>query len=583
EVLAQYIQDFQKTKLTGIFFDTEAFAEQAKLERDENGELTAESVRKLQEYFEGLDEATKRRFHTGGAYLDTEYAGVLFGKKAWKDDAVFNDMFNRVDADSGKSFAQLTEEFTPDDAVISKLKNRLDINRDDYGVEEDADLEEIFPTRKDRLVQEWKILKLLKKIHNELILVMDQGEVPIDLQQVAKDNNLSYFHFNRVTVMDLQKNEDVPGPYPFQLQGVSPGQILNMRSAITPETGPFDNGIVDEPGQHGSIWKLNSKTPNPIPSLVDVRDKVIEDYENKRKEELRDKALEAFEARMDAFLDEKVAEHAATVKSEIETEYQSEIEGLDAETDKDRIAEIRTQKDEEAEERINTEKEKYRAEAFDHAIAEPGEGVVVTQGFFLPEKVKSERPPVAAEATTVEKANSVLRREFRDLLDDPATQKYVDKGTVSEVVTSASFRTMKGIAKVVDKKKPSADEMFLYPNRIAQAEQGVRRSREPKDGEPAPSIWSLENLAKGDFKVSMDKIKAEIEKARDEERRQTESEKKLTEELERRKAERLKQAEDAKQAAMDEAKRLAEAAPANDKPVVVPSNPDEVVPPKKDD
>ncbi len=537
EILQQFQKQFQKIKLKGVIFDPATFEAKSKLEKNENGDYSADALAKLAEYWKGLSDDEKKRFHKGGALLTAEYVGFLFGKDKYKDDAVLDDDFKKVNPISKTSLEELTKEFEPDDAVLAKLKGRVDRHRQEYGIDKDADIDEVFEKRKQRFVEEWKILKLLKKIHEDLAKKSAAGET-IDLADVAKKNNLSYFKFSNMTLQDLTNHADVPGTYPFQLQGLKPGTLLTMRNVVTPETDPFDQGVVDVVAKHGSIWRLVEKDLSPIPNLNAVRDDVAKDFETKEAEKLRTAAIEGFQKAMDQVLDAKVKDFAATVKADIEKEIQEEIQGLDPEKDKDRIEEIKSQKDEEAKARIDEEKEKYRGEAFDAALSEASDALIVEEGFFLPYEAVREPVLDKDKVTSEDMARSFLRREFRVLHDQAAADKFVEPGTVSEPVKSVAYRGFEGIAKLEAKKVPTDEDMFLRPMLLAQAEFALQRKSAA--AEDKPSMWDYEHLKSGDFHLVAVELDKEIEQRREDERKAEESRKRLEAERKRRLEERQK-------------------------------------------
>ncbi len=545
EIFEQYQKQFQKIKLKGVIFDPATFEAKSKLEKDENGDDSAESLAKLEEYWKSLTDDEKKRFHKGGALLTAEYVGFLFGKDKYKDDAVLDDDFKKVNPISKTSLEELTQEFEPDDAVLAKLKGRADRHREEYGIDKDADIDEVFEKRKQRFIEEWKILELLKKVHDELVKTSAAGK-PIDLAAVAKKNNLSYFKFSKVTLQDLTNHPDVPGTYPFQLQGLKPGTLLTMRNVVTPETDPFDQGVVDVVGKHGSIWRLVDKDLSPIPVLNAVRDDVAKDFEAKEAEKLRTAAIEGFQKAMDQVLDEKVKDFAATVKADIAKETQEEIQGLDPEKDKARIEEIKKQKDEEAKARIDEEKEKYRGEAFDAALSEASDALVVEEGFFLPYEAVREPVLDKEKVTAEDMARSFLRREFRVLHDQAAADKFIEPGTVSESVKSVAYPGFEGIAKLEAKKVPSDEEIFLRPSLLAQAEFALQRKNAA--AEHKPSMWDYEHLKNGDFKLVAAELDKEIAQRREDERKAEESRKRLEAERKRRLEERQKAIQKAKRA-----------------------------------
>ena len=551
EIAEQYRKLFAKVKIKAVVFDSDAFKEQAKLARlaDDSLDPAAEVV--LGEYWTGLTEAEKKRYHKGGALLTVELLGFRFSKYATDEELAAE--FNRENPISKTSLAKLTEGFVPNDEVLAKLEGRLGRHRDVYKVAADADIKAEFETRKARLIQEWQIQELIFKLHGEILAKIKDG-AEVDFQALADANNLQTNKLTQIPLEKLRDHEEWPGFYAYSLQQVDKGKILEMRAIVTKDTDAFHEGIVDDVGRHVDIWRMIDKDLSPIPSYPDVKVDLAKDYEVKQAEKLRDEAIAAFQKSMDTFMDEKVKDFAATAKSEAATAIAEETKGLDPTNDKDKIESITKQKNEEADQRIAEEKRKYRGEAFDVAVATPpAGGVIVEEGYFLPQLAKSELVLKKDEASTEELARSFARREMTALHDEVQSDRFVEVGTVTDLVGSTVYRTLKGIAKLVDKKQPTLEEMFLHPDRMTMAEAYLRRK---KASDEKDTVWSFANLKKGDFKVATDGIDKSIAEERETRRKSDEETRKMREDQKRRAEERRNGKEGA----------------------AAPSNPDEVPP-----
>jgi hypothetical protein len=515
KIFEQYKKQFQKIKVKGVFFSTESFKDAAKLpvEKNEAGEevLTKEGREKLEEWWKKLDDARRKTFAKGGAALDVEGLGFRF---AGKTDAEIDAEFNRENPISKTSLAKLTEGFTPTEADLEKLKLRFGRLRAEYGVPETVtDIDKELEARKPRLLQEWKIWKLLKKLHGEIEVALQAGQ-PVDFKTIADSNNLTAVRLIGQKLDAIVKHPDYPGLWANQLTTLNPAQLLTWRSDMGPAALSFDGGPVDEPAKHVSIWRFLQKADAPA-VLADSLKEAREAYEIEQQKVLRDAAIKAFEDKMDAVMSEKAKEFADKARAEAATAIAEETKSLNAETDKARIAEITKQKQDEAEARIKAEKEKYRTEAFDAAAADPTVApVVVEEGFFKPGTVTSEQV-VDKDRPFIEKARSALRREFRALHDNAQADTVVALGTVSPATDSTLYPGIRGIAKLIEKKEPTIQDMFLNPMEMFQAENALKQKARQAQAQQNLWTWdSMKRVFKLEAKVLEDKIAEDVQRRR---------------------------------------------------------------------
>ena len=525
EIWEQYEKQFRKIKVKGVFWDKSSFEDSTKLARkpaepnpenpdeEKPGELTQAAFDQLKMYWSGLDDTAKQRYSTGPV-LSSEAIGFRFLDKT---DEEIAQQFERVDPVSKTSLEKLTADYAPTDDDTAKMKIRLERARNVYGLKPADDVEKVFEARKDRMVQEWKIWKLVKDLH---VKIMDdvKEKKDVDLKAIATANNLTHFKWTNTKLQDMVTHEEYPGLYAHQLRIKENGEVLDWQTRIGPGQAPFGTGPVDELGKHVSIWQLIDKNLRPVPALLDVTERVTEDYEREKLDEKLDEAVKGFEGKMDTWLDTKVKEFADKVKADTEAEIAQEIKdrGLDAEQNKDEIEKLREVKNTTAESKIDEEKDKYRTEAFEQALADPGAGLVVEEGYFVPSKIAGERGPERDSEDTEAKSRSSLRREFRTLHDQAAADTYVDVGTVSEVVSSTYYPGLRGMAMLVDKKAPTVQEMYLNPQEMQVAASGLMQKQYERSRESVTSgPWSWDSL-QSRFKLESKFLEERITERREE-------------------------------------------------------------------
>lgn len=566
EIYDEYRKLYAKIKLKGVFFSTESFDDAVKLDEDDNGNLTAKSRETLDAWWKALEEKERKAFHKGGALLTTEYMGFRFADRT---DEELEAAFKAVNADSGTSLEKLTEAFTPSDVDTAKLIFRFDRFRTEYGLNDEADVDAEYTKREARLVIEWKIWKLLKKIHTDVTKDIADGK-KVDFDAVAKANNLSVQRFSKESLENLRGHEEVGGNWAVQLPATKKGTVLNWMVGVGPQSPAHATGPVDETGRFVGIWLLEDVLTDPEPSLDDVLADARESYVTTRGEELRDEAFDAFEGKLDAWLDNKVKDFAKTAGEEAATAIKEETAELDLLKDKDEIERVTKARNDEADARIDEEKGKYRGEAFDAVLPDAGpHAMIVEEGFFLPIDATGELgPDVEKKGNIEEKARHAVRREFRSLQDNVANDIFIDIGTVSKPLVCNSFKSLKGIGKLIAKKEPTVEDMFIRPSHLRNAEQGAMRRVQAASGAAPQTIWDYAAMKSGPFKLQADEIDKQIA---DEKERIRQRDLKLAERARRRqakKAEKAKEAADAAMKAFEEAQKAAkEAEDAKDEPI----------------
>ncbi len=517
-------KDNQKIKVKGVFWDSASFKEAAKLSRDDNGNLTAESIASLQAYFDELNEDEKRALALKGPMVTVDFLGYDFSLHA--DDQAFLDDYARVHEASGKSLEQICAEIeiTPEDVTV--MKERLARMRDAYGLDADADVEAVWTERQARFEAEIRVIKHVRALWSKLDGEIKSGQ-EVDLAQVAADNNLIYFEWKDRYLTDLSKDGvafQSGGLYQLQLASNAVGNLLDMRNPPGSTTMHFGTGAVDVIGRHIAAFRLLARDMQPLArfSDPDVRESLVQRLENKRTEELRDEAFQKFQDRMTEITSEKAKEKIDEIRARFDEEIAEAVKDLDPEKEEDkaRIEEITTEKNDEAEALMDEARAEHRSAAFDQILEEtPDAGLVVEEGFFRPFDSTREQP-VDREAAFETRARSSLRREFRSLHDQNTMEIYIEPGTVSDVVQSSTYPGLKGVAKLVEKKTPTDRELLLRPSvlRISamNAARAVNKERGDRD------LWDFEALKTRNFKVDPGKFMTEIEKfrKREEERSQ---------------------------------------------------------------
>lgn len=496
EIFEYFKKSNAKIKLKGVFFSTDTYKDAAKLATEKVGdvdELTAESRTKLETWWKALSEMERKAYHKGGAVLDVEGIGFRF---MGKTDAELDAEFKKEDAVTKTSLERLTAEFAPTAADLDRMKTRLGMSREAYGMAADADIEAVFVEKQPRLITEWKIWTLVKKVHSRILADIEEKKTVI-FADVAQANGLQSFRLSRIKLEAMLKHEEYPGFYVGQLAGVEPGRVLNFSMATGPGTTGFENGPVDEIGKHVSIFRMIEKELNPEPVLLDVQTEALAGFERTELVRLRDQAVDAFKGTMDEHMSLKAKEFIDRVNAETAEAITKDTTGLDPETDKAKIEEITKAKNAEAETRIKEEKNKYKSEAFDVALGNvPAGAVVVEEGFFVPNSAATETPADREKAELTAKARSSLRREFRTLQDVPASDTYQTVGTVSDPVDSPYYPGLRGIGKLVEKKEPTAQDMFYNPQQMQMAEGQIRQKKNPRNTTEQDTMWSWSSLVR---------------------------------------------------------------------------------------
>ncbi|MEE9392884.1 MAG: hypothetical protein V3W41_10305 [Planctomycetota bacterium] len=518
DIYETYRKVSQSYRLKGVFFNDADYVAAAKLVRDEAGNLDADSDTKITKYWTDLEEAKRKAYNKDGAELTADFIGFRFHGSD-RDDEKLSALFEKTDLRSKTSLKELTKEFEPSDDDLAKLNLRLDRSRANYGfVGDEFDLEKAFEAKKPRLVIEWKILKLMKKLHDQ-ILVSVRAKDEVDLAALALANNLSNYKFSNIKLQKLVKHEDYPGQYARTLLRLQKNNFLTYTAAVGPKSNAFFTGPVDEVGKHASVWRLLDKNMSPMPKLGDVRDAVAEDYEKARATELRDEAVKAFDDAADAWLEEQLKDELKPIRDEATAAIADRSKDLDAEKDKAEIETITKEENDKAEAKITAEKDKKRNDAFKIVLADT-KALVVQEGFFTTFHTRAELAVDREKGSSEEKARSALRKEFSAILDDFISQTDHELGTVSEWVESRTYPGLKGRAILLEKRQPTVDEMALNPSGFQQAEHYFSLVRDRQS--PRESIWTFENVG-NNFKVDSSKIAASLEEAA-EEKRQTDRE-----------------------------------------------------------
>lgn len=508
EIYDQFKKANAKAKLRGVFFPLEEFTAKTKLTTekiDGKDVLTADGRAKLEEWWKKLEDPKRRMYYRGGALLTADGIGFKFFGKS---DADLDAEFNRTSELSKTTLAKLTELFVPSDADIAKLKRRFNRFQSNYGVAADADIEKEFEARKARLVQEWKIVKLVKQIHSSIDAELKAGR-PVDFKEIAQKNNLNDINVSNMSVEALRTHPDYPGEWARFFSITRDGELLTQPHMVDGDSATgIDQGPADEVGKHVSLWRMKSKNTNPDVVLNDVIEEARKGYETEESVRLRDEAVKAFEAKMDALMSEKAKDFIAKVNQETKDAIAKETQGLDPEKDKDRIESVTKAQNAIGDSRIATEKDKYRTEAFEAAWADTTlPGIKVEQGFFRMAQINSpfgrRRLPNDLEdapkpdAPLTDRIAAALRRDFHaDLADDTEAEKFVEKGKVSKVTDSATYPGIKGIAQLVEKKIPTADEMLDQPGEMWAAEvAALQAAQKARSTDPnAGNVWSMANL-----------------------------------------------------------------------------------------
>lgn len=552
EMIEQQQKENQKIKLTGIFWDPSRYGE--KLARDDDEKLTAEAKAKVVEYFNGLGDDKKRNFHTGGAIVSVDYMGFDF--QSYEADADLEAAFKAVGEGATDSLENLTADITLSEDDVAKMKLRYERSRREYGDDGESELDVEFEKRKPRLTIEWKILNHIKKVHDELVAMEKAGEVP-DFAAVAKANNLIHGTWTDTKVQDIVSGDLFPGVYAYQLQSAKENTVFNWNTGVGQNTSSLFRGPVDEVAKHASIFRLLNKDLRPVANIEeeDVLERVAKDLESSTATVELEADVEAFEDKMNEFLEniEEVKTARKDAREQADKDLAEAIKDLDAEKDADEIAELKMTFDDQVESEVDSAREEHRSAAFDALMNDlPGKAFVVTEGFFDSRMSVRESDVDGDDFTGEQIARHLLRKRFNELHDQPFAEKFVDVGTVSEVKDLVRQRRgWRGIAKLVEKKSPTLEEIFSRPIQLRQAEQRVLMAANP--GGAIKSMWDWDSMKESGFNIDTAKIESAI---REEVDRKATDEQRL-EEIKRQREAKKKAIEDAKREAAEKARRQA--------------------------
>ncbi|MCB9831981.1 MAG: hypothetical protein H6807_05850 [Planctomycetes bacterium] len=526
-------KDNMLVKLRGIFVDAANFKEQAKLARDANDNLTAEALTTLRDRFEAMDDEQKRALATKGPMVSVDFIGYDFANQA--DDQAFLDDYRKVSDVSGKSLEQLCAEVNVGEADVAIMKERLNRRGDRYGLAEGADVEAVWNERKERFEAEIKVIKFVRNLWTKIDGETKAGH-EVDLAQVAADNNLTHFTWKKKYLRDLVKEgSSFQGQDLLGLQGVVPGQLLDVRPQADVASMRFGTGASDVIGRHVAIYRVTEKEMRPLADFgdPDIRQTLIERYETERGNELRDEAFAKIQDAMNAVMDEKAKDKIAELRGRFEKEIAEATAKLDPEKDEDKaeIERITKEKNEELDLLIEDERAPFRTEAFDALIADHGDlGLVVEEGFFRPFESTREQP-IDRMSPFEARARSSLRREFRSLHDEGYQQKYVEIGQVSDVVDSPSYPGLKGIAKLIAKKEISDRQLALRPELLRTSKQNALSALNKERGQR--DLWGYESMQKRNFALDPGGFAKGIEQKKKDEEAAAERQRKFKEEQER--------------------------------------------------
>ncbi|MFT7617934.1 MAG: hypothetical protein ACI97A_001573 [Planctomycetota bacterium] len=543
QVFERYQIDNQTLLIRALCWDSDSFRDAIKLPRDKDDMLTVEGMATLNKAWMELKPEERQRYHRKGALIDTEFFGFDFEQHKTDEDMLA--AFTQVDAKSGKSLKALTEEMGMTPADEKTFLIRLEQNRELYGLAADDDIAKVFESRKKRWTQEIKILKLVKKLHDETVASMAKKEA-VDFAKVAADNNLTYYRWNAKYVLDLRDPKiafQSTALFGLNSTALKVKDIFNYQPAVGPTSAWFFKGPVDQPGRFVATFHLLTRDQTPEAKLEgDILTKYSEEYENKLAAERRDEAFASFETKFDAVMAEMAKAEIDKIKEDTAKAITEAIKDLDAEKDKDKIAEITKEQNEDSEALMDSEKNKFRTEAFNKVLDEKSNlGLLIEEGFFRP-FFASREAPAGAKATFEQKARSFVRREFSSLHDVGYQKIYHDEGKVSEIVNSRSYRGMKGIGQIVKKKSPTVEHMLLHPRLMAAAESNVRRDMEKKFNES--SMWSNDSMKELNFDLKTDTLDQRIEENLLKSQESDANINKFDEEIKRRSAARAKKLAD---------------------------------------
>ncbi len=518
----RYAKDNQTIKLMGICWDSATYRDQVALKRDKDGNLTPEAEKELRDFWNALSPKERQATNRKASLVKVEFFGFDF--ESYKTDEDLNAAFTMVDPKSGKSLKQLTEDLEVTEADLKSIQVRLQQNRSLYGIAADDDLTKVMEDRKTRWEQEVKILKHVKRLHDQAMKAQAENK-PVDFAKLAAENNLTFYTWDDKYVMDLRDTSIAfQSNALFGLNSVATkvNTIFEFRHGTGPTTPWLFQGPVDQPGRFVATYRLLERDSNPEPRLEgEVKEAQIKKLETDRANKKRDEKFDLFEAK----LDEAMATLAKTEIDKLEADAAKDLaealKDLDAEKDKDKIKEIKTVHEEDLKALVDAEKQNHRAKAFDQVMAENKDlGLVVEEGFFRPQFVNKEAK-LGATATAEERARSFLRRGIRPLHDQGNRGVYHEVGEVSPIMESNDYPGLKGMAKIVAKKKPSVEHMLLHPRLMYTAELAVKRDLLKKYNET--SMWAPENLKAMNFNVDAKALDERIEANLKRDRKEQES------------------------------------------------------------
>ncbi|MEE9394178.1 MAG: hypothetical protein V3W41_16895 [Planctomycetota bacterium] len=188
--------------------------------------------------------------------------------------ASFKTFFEAPRAEPGGSFAKRCASFEPSAVDISKIHGRWDQFRFSHLSRLNADLPakldgaESFAILKDHLIREWKMTRYLGAVRSEI----DAGPRPIDLEAWAAKTGLSHVRLGLRAIAQHVNHPTFRGTHYYGLRRVKAGELYRGgKHTANPGSLYYVDGIVEQPGYHASIWKLDEFQDMRLRSAEEVR------------------------------------------------------------------------------------------------------------------------------------------------------------------------------------------------------------------------------------------------------------------------------------------------------------------------
>ena len=255
EVRARFEEMYTAYEITALVFAPETLREsQAPAPDSEEGKALFRS------WWQSLPEVEKRTFDDKQRpAAECECIYVTFLDKSQAELKEFIERKNPL----GTSIAEETADLVPTPVENGKMLMRWTKERRSTMAHINGELPtglddiESYELVRPHLVREWKVYRYLGKLWQEL----RAAEETPNLRLVAKQHGLGYRHFPFQPTHRLINDEDgggvLNGDHPLGFRRTEPGEIFDYQThPEAPSKYYYVEGVVDQPGRHGSIFRL---------------------------------------------------------------------------------------------------------------------------------------------------------------------------------------------------------------------------------------------------------------------------------------------------------------------------------------